>query len=429
MKNLVVSVDERIPTAAKDDYLHMTPDEFLEAVSSGTVTFDENLFYNLDSLTADIYAALKESVPQEYVIYYIFADQEVNLDFKLEKKAKKYAVAPKEPVEEQPQQQEVKQEVSEPRVENNSPQAVEQKPNENYTNVGVDVLTNNEVKTASDRELMEEKWKTALSGKSTSFSEKKTNKPAKVILFGSSKGGTGKTFTCLLTAYRYAKTHPEEKVALADFDIIDGQIGITLMLGRPTMYDYYKLYKSGRNTFEDLYTCHTNSDKFSPNIDFYLAPEIDFPEVTNNNDFWNNVFTHLIKNYDTVFFDSGIDYLGKLPISKLYKIADKILITSNTSINSVKSVGKQLETLSGLRKNNVFQPEDRILDRVGVILTRVSPNSDINKVATDYLKGYTNIVAAFTNMDDQITRTQWYQEWHIWDNYPKICEYLDRIVK
>ena len=194
------------------------------------------------------------------------------------------------------------------------------------------------------------------------------------------------------------------------------------------MFNYYELYKNGRQEFNDLYSCHAVASKFSPNLDIYLAPPFDFPEVTNDNKFWENVFTHLLQNYDVVFFDSGIDYLGKPPISTIYKTADKILITSNTSINSVKSVIKQLENIGGLQKNNIFKTADNILSRTHVIFTRTSKNTEINKIVSKQISQYVNIIASFGDMDEQITRTQWYQTWEDWDNYPKVIEYLDRIL-
>ena len=111
------------------------------------------------------------------------------------------------------------------------------------------------------------------------------------------------------------------------------------------MQDFYKVYKGGHSEFSYLDNCKVKSDHFSPNIDFYLAPSQDIPTITNDTTYWNTVFKLLITNYDVVFFDSGIDYLGKAPISQLYKIADKIIITCNPSINSVKSVIKQFKTL------------------------------------------------------------------------------------
>ena len=253
--------------------------------------------------------------------------------------------------------------------------------------------------------------------------------PAKVFLFGSSKGGTGKTFTCLISAYWYAKQHPKQKVALADFDIIDGQIGITINKLTPTMQDFYKLHKGGVGDYAHLENCRVRSEHFSPNIDFYLAPSQDIPTVTNDHAFWTDLFKLLITNYDVVFFDSGIDYLGKPPISQLYKIADKIIITCNPSINSVKSVIKQFKTLSGQRLNPVFRPADDILRKINVVLTRVGNQEDINNTVVTNITKYAPVIAAFGNIDHIISQVQWYQMWTLIDNNPDIIMYLDEITK
>lgn len=252
--------------------------------------------------------------------------------------------------------------------------------------------------------------------------------PAKVILFGSSKGGTGKTFTCLISAYWYAKTHPTQRIALADFDIIDGQIGITINKLTPTMQDFYKVAKAGQNDFAHLDNCKVKSDKFSPNIDFYLAPSQDIPIITNDNNFWTDVFKLLITNYDVVFFDSGIDYLGKPPISQLYKIADKIIITCNPSINSVKSVIKQFKTLSGQRLNNIFKPGDDILSRTNVVLTRVYANQTINDLVVQNITKFVPVIAAFGNIDHIISQIQWYQMWELIDANKAITDSLEDIA-
>lgn len=257
---------------------------------------------------------------------------------------------------------------------------------------------------------------------------RKKKAPARVVLFGSSKGGTGKTFTCLASAYWYAKKHPIERVALADFDIIDGQIGITINKLSPTMQEYYKLYMSGRKEFSNLENCKVKTEHFSPNIDFYLAPSQDIPQITDNITFWNELFMSLINNYDVVFFDSGIDYLGKPPISQLYKIADKIIITTNPSINSVKSVIKQMKTLSGNRTNEVFKPSDKILKRVNLVITRMYEDGSLNDVVMYNLQKFAPVVAVFGNIDKIISEIQWYQHWYLIDSNPKLYSQLEKIV-
>ena len=196
------------------------------------------------------------------------------------------------------------------------------------------------------------------------------------------------------------------------------------------MQDYYKLNHNGRKEFTYLENCKVKSDNFSPNIDFYLAPSQDIPQITNDFDFWKELFELLITNYDVVFFDSGIDYLGKAPISMLYKIADKIVITSNPSINSVKSVIKQFKTLSGQRPNNVFKRGDDILSKVNVVLTRVmESNKEINQIVESNLSKFAPVVAKFGNIDDIISQVQWYQRWYLIDKDPNITKALDKIAK
>lgn len=255
--------------------------------------------------------------------------------------------------------------------------------------------------------------------------------PANVILFGSSKGGTGKTFTCLSTAYWYAKKHPEKKIALADFDVIDGQVGISLYLIRPTLMEAFKQYKSGNKAFSFLEPYKAINQSFSSNIVFYLAPPQDIPAITNDTAFWKYIFDLLLNNYDTVFFDSGIDYIGKEPISMLYKIADKIFITCNPSINSVKSIIKQIKTLSGERVNSVFAPKDMIKDKLRLVFTRMNKNEqDVNNlVVSNFTKLNINITATFGNIDPIISQIQWYQRWELIDKTPVLNAELDKICK
>lgn len=255
------------------------------------------------------------------------------------------------------------------------------------------------------------------------------NNGAEVIIFGSSKGGTGKTFTACMSAYQFAKDHPNLRVALADFDIIDGQVAITTNQVGPTVQDFYIDFVNGNKSFGDLSKYKATSAKFSRNIDFYLAPAQDIPEITNDNEFWRTIYNLLIKNYDVVFFDTGIDYMGKEPISELYKVADKIIITCNTSINSVKSIIKQLLTLSGKRANNIFDADDDILSRINIVLTRVSDDyEDVNNEVVNRLSKYAPIIAAFGNIDGLVYRVQWGGAWQLIDSQEDIVDNLRRIT-
>lgn len=434
---IVVSNSKKIPYDIEDsNYTLMTEKEFYTKATSDEGIEAEKIYYDITSLKKEMYEGLHNSgMPVEY---YSFTE-DVDLDFEIDEEITLYQdqtepekepepqIQPKkqsEPVK-QPEPQNQPQKQSEPVVQTQKPV----NPNEfiESNNIaGIDVVSSNNTK--KDETVLDNQRMVNLLQYDDITSFKMNSKNAKTIVFGSSKGGTGKTFTCLLSAYRYAKTHPDERIALADFDIIDGQIGITIGKNSPTLVDYYKQYIAGNKGYKFLSNYIVKNDHFSANLDFYLAPPMDVPEVTNNFEFWFNVFECLIKNYDVVFFDSGIDYLGKEPISQLYKIADKIILTSNTSINSVKSIIKQLQTLSGRRKNPVFPEGNDILDRTYLVLTRVIGTNATNQLVYENLTKYAPIVAAFGNIDEKISKSQWYQQWEIWDYEYKVNEALDRIT-
>lgn len=468
---IVVSNNDKMPPDLVGTQIeHWSRDEFIIKGSADEgIDIDEGIYFDVACLDQELYENLLEYASYGVLIVYYRFEDTPDVSFKMMDEVKVYAIdKPKpEPVYEEPVQEEFDepepeyeepvqpqpryQEQSQPQynqpqqqftpqynqppqyqqnpVQSQYVQPMEQKQHQNIMvaeNVTlVSANTNNDM----SKDIRRQNISNILQNDPEEHSSRtKNRKAAKVILFGSSKGGTGKTFTCLATAYWYAKTHPTEDVALADFDIIDGQIGITVNKITPTMQNYYNLYMQDQRDIDQLRNCKVKSEYFSPNLDFYLAPSQDIPQITNDTDYWTSVFKLLITNYDVVFFDSGIDYLGKAPISQLYKIADKIIITCNPSINSVKSVIKQFKTLSGERTNPVFRAADDIMSRVNVVLTRVYENQDINEIVVTNLVRHAPVIAAFGNIDNIISRIQWYQEWTLIDTNPEITESLTEIA-
>lgn len=263
----------------------------------------------------------------------------------------------------------------------------------------------------------------------TKDEEKEGNKEAMTFLFGSSKGGTGKTFTCLMSAYRYAKKHPDKKIAVSDFDIADGQVGITIHKIQATMYQYYKEWRLGNNDFKTMSQYKVKYSKFPPNVDFYLAPR---DANIKDENFWNSIFVNLIKNYDTVFFDSGIDYLNCKPISSLYKIADKIILVSTTSIKSLSSVRKQIDRLRGddERTQDVFTKEHGIGDRLNLVITQAIKKDETNETVFKVFRDTgINIIGTFGYLTADIQRIEYLSEWDIWDNKPHLIQTFDKITE
>ena len=470
---IIVSTDPRVPLDLTQGFQieQWTPNEFFTKASDEEgLDIDEGIWYDVADLTAEIYEGLTAYIEAGVNIIYYRFDDRMAPSFTITQEVKVYPtvaapqsepvmVEPEPFIPEQPQIQPMpepepepipapaptpvpepvytppvqQQTVYTPPVQPQSvytppvqpvvqPQPVAPRPTSPIPPVPQN-FTTQQMQTQLGNMLQYDDYDAG------DRSRNRKAAPAKVILFGSSKGGTGKTFTCLISAYWYAKSHPTQKIALADFDIIDGQIGITINKLTPTMQDYYKLYRNEQKDYMYLDNCKVKSANFSPNIDFYLAPSQDIPTITNDNDFWNDIFNKLISNYDVVFFDSGIDYIGKLPISQLYKIADKIIITCNPSINSVKSVIKQFKTLSGQRQNNIFRPGDKILEKINVVLTRIDKEDDnINDIVRTNITKYVPIIAQFGQIDSEIKKVQWYQQWTTIDTNSEITEQLDKII-
>lgn len=254
---------------------------------------------------------------------------------------------------------------------------------------------------------------------------------ARVYVYGSSKGGTGKTFTCLISAYHYAKTHPSEKIAVADFDIIDGQVGISINIVRPTMMDFWRLWVNGNDSFKNMYNNSCKSPHFPQNVDFYLAPKDYYINDTN---FWVDSLQNLLTNYDVVFFDTGIDYINYEPISYAYKIADRIVLVSTTSIKSVSSVLKQINKLTGVQTSanangvEVYSKEDDLGPKLRLAITGFNNKERQNKIVIGSFNKVIKINAIFGQLSETISKCEYFGEWDIFDNNQKFNESLDKLM-
>lgn len=263
-------------------------------------------------------------------------------------------------------------------------------------------------------------------------------KEARMIVFGSSKGGTGKTFTAIMSTYVYAKDHPDERIALVDFDIIDGQVGISIHKVRPTLARYYTEYQKGYRDFRSMSNFSVKGNNVFPqNVDFYLAPTSG--SAISNNNFWYNVLENCMQNYDLVVFDTGIDYLNLVPISYAYKIADKINIVTTTSIKSVNSVIKQIGRLKGEIKSAgkdqdgeftewVFTKDDGLESRINVIITQMVQGDKMNKTIYNNLSSKANVIATFGVITDSVSSAEFFGEWNIFDSRKEILDAFRTIM-
>ena len=374
----------------------MSVDEFIEKASSdeGIGGGDDNLYIDVKDIGSELYEAIIED--SSNVVTFFTLDN--NIPSFIESKVEKWNEKEKEEVKNK---------------------------NATFDDTFSDIdINNNKLSGSIEENKIEELFKADSNDKEPEQIDEEHE--AEIMLFGSSKGGTGKTFTCLISAYRYAKTHPGQRIAVSDFDIIDGQVGISIHKVSPTMYKFYKQWKIGNTDFRTMENFKVKSDNFPSNIDFYLAPRDLF---INNNDFWNTIFVNLIKNYDVVFFDSGIDYMNYTPISTLYKIADKIILISTTSIKSVSSVSKQIRRLKGEMANNVFSKEDEIEKHMNLVITQAGKNDEMNATVFKTFSSKIDIVGIFGVLTSDIQKAEYYGQWNIFDDNSKFNQILDKIVK
>ena len=230
-----------------------------------------------------------------------------------------------------------------------------------------------------------------------------------------------------MSAYNYAKQNPHKKIAVADFDIIDGQIGVTIHKFSPTIFNYYK------NWVKEQYSDHSSdlslfkvSPEFMPhNLDFYLASK---DHIIKEDKFWNDVFKKLIVKYDRVYFDTGIDYMNHHPIYTLYKIADKIMLTSTANLRSVGSVLKQIQRLKGLSESNgIFSEEDEIESKLNLVITQANLDSKYLAKTINQFEKIVNVIGVFGYMPNEIEKAEIERQWYVFDDNQHVQEILNKI--
>lgn len=238
-------------------------------------------------------------------------------------------------------------------------------------------------------------------------------KIGKIITFGSAKGGSGKTFTSLITAIYYAKDHPNEKVCILDLDIEEPQLGIVTKRLDMSVKKFYTSYIAGDTSFEALSKCKCNNVHFPSNLDFYLAPRDLHP--IQDQEFWECIMFNLFYNYDMVFLDTGTTYMETPAIISAYKIADKVNIVCMANLASTVTVGNQIKRLTGQSENNVYSPEDGIADKLNLVITN-SYNDVVCNNIIETLARECPVIAKFGNLTQKINEIQVLSKWDLLDN-------------
>lgn len=246
----------------------------------------------------------------------------------------------------------------------------------------------------------------------------------RIITFGSAKGGSGKTFTSIITAVYYAKDHPDEKVCIIDLDIEEPQIAIVIKTLKPTLRGFYSDYTTGDTGFDELSKCAAHNRNFPPNLDFYLTPREAHP--IQSNDFWECVLTRLFENYDTVFIDTGTTYMETPAIATAYRVADKVIIVTMANLASTVTVSQQIKRLTGEIPNDVYSEEDEIGNKLNLVVTNAY-NSDICESIINKLRQVCPVIVTFGNLTKEINEIQVLSRWDKFDNNPDFRNEIRKI--
>lgn len=255
----------------------------------------------------------------------------------------------------------------------------------------------------------------------TLHSNRKNNE-ARVYVFASNKGGVGKTFNTLAVARRYAKLHPNQKIAIVDFDIAVGQIAAQLNIYTPTMEEYFvDVYNHANINIMDYAVQHS---AYGDNAYFYLAPPETMRAKATPRKYYSNLLVDLITEFDAVFIDTGFDY-NIYPIVMAMKLSTRIVLISTDSNKCINNVYKMSKALKGEDNfNNNFKQS--LANRLSLVFTSIN---DPDFAKTDIVKHYFGgipVLAKFGTIR-QIKQVENTNDYSLLDKSNKFNEALDNI--
>lgn len=428
---LIVTNDKRIPREMQNfDKEVWTRDEFVQKAANSeeglSIGDDDVLCLNIGVLDETLYEALRayELDSDIQVEYYKFDNQDIELSYMKspvnvykyedDKKKAKEEPAPVEEIEEEQVIVDEEPKVVEiPKPEPVVAPVVEQKEVQLNKKSGVEDFANlaSLIKNVDDVSTTDN-----------------ADADAKILAFYSAKGGSSKSTTALMTVYHYAKTHPTARVACLDLDVYDPQVSIIASMPHKSIAAYYKNYLAGETEFENLKKCAATKPSFAQNVDFYLPPSLPIEEINDNRDFWICLLKHLSEHYDFIVIDTMPEFYDNIVATTILNAVDKVIIPSNTSINSVKSVYKQLQIFAGDARVASFKPDKDLLNKCFVSIAKMNPKSTmVNATIKEWFTKYVPVCAEFGIIEDEIEQMHWYQNWDIIFDRPEVVKQLEQI--
>lgn len=200
-----------------------------------------------------------------------------------------------------------------------------------------------------------------------------------VIAVTSSKGGSGKSTVAVTLATYLA--HASEasyeqgiesrplKILILDIDTTDGQIGFLIGSLSPNVI-HMRNQGINEQTFQAS-VIHSSRLK----VDVLLAPKRARLALDTPPEFYLELIQFLKRRYDYIILDTSVSYFDPLLEKVAYPIADKIVFVTDIVINSVNSMARWIQEVTGTKnKNGMGIPSKKI----GIVVNKSISNVNMS---------------------------------------------------
>lgn len=197
----------------------------------------------------------------------------------------------------------------------------------------------------------------------------------KVIAVTSSKGGSGKSTVAITVgtylahasenSYRQGLAKRPLKIIVLDLDVRDGQIGFLTGNMKPTVLNLRS--KSISDEILDETVIHSDRLK----LDMLLAPKK--PRLADDTppEFYLELIQFLKQRYDYIILDTSVNYLDPLLEKVAYPIADKIIFVTDIVVNSIYSMTRWIQEVTGPRERQGMAIPKR---KIGIVVNKSMMN-------------------------------------------------------
>lgn len=177
-----------------------------------------------------------------------------------------------------------------------------------------------------------------------------------VVAITSSKGGSGKSTVAVSLATYLAHSSLNSvkegleakplKVIILDLDVRDGQLGFLTGNSKPTVINL-RINGVSPEVIEQT-VIHSSRLK----VDLLLAPKRPRNSDDTPPDFYVELIHNLRKMYDYIILDTSVNYLDPLLEKVAYPTADQIVFVTDIVVNSVFSMTRWIQEVTGPREKN-----------------------------------------------------------------------------